>query len=83
MIGIAGQSTRIFSTRGLKSGKLRGAATDGSREWISLIACVSATGDRLPPTLIYKGVSGDLQQSWITDFDPMHHKANFVTSENG
>jgi hypothetical protein len=83
LIGIAGQATRIFSISALKSGKIRGAGTDGSREWISIIACVSAIGDRLPPTLIYKGVSGDLQTTWIQDFDPARHKANFVTSENG
>jgi len=83
LIGIAGQAKRIFTTTGLKSGKIRGAGTDGSREWISIIACVSAIGDRLPPTLIYKGVSGDLQTAWIEDFDPLLQKANFVTSENG
>ena len=51
----------------LKSGRVNSARQDGSREFISLLACICADGTTLPASLIYKGVSGDLQSSWVED----------------
>jgi hypothetical protein len=59
---------RIVSKEALKRGKLLGATQDGSREFITLLACISAAGKRLPPLLIYKGESHDLQDTWVEDF---------------
>ena len=51
------------------SGRVRQAAHDGSREFISLLACVSAIGRKLPATLLYKGESYDLRDTWVEDLE--------------
>jgi hypothetical protein len=37
----------------------------------------------LPPFLIYQGKPGQVQDTWLTDFDPEHQSAFFSTSETG
>jgi hypothetical protein len=37
----------------------------------------------LPPFLIYQGKPGQVQDSWLTEFDPEHQSAFFTTSESG
>ena len=69
LIGLACALKRIFSIHALKSGKLMGAAQDGCREFISLLACICADGTKLPSTLTYKGESHDLLSSWVEDFN--------------
>ena len=44
-----------------KLGRVRQAIQDGNREFISLLACVSAIRKKIPATLLYKGESYDLQ----------------------
>ena len=43
-----------------ESGRIRLANQDRSREFISLLAYISATRKHLLPTLIYKGAGYDL-----------------------
>jgi hypothetical protein len=57
------------SVEALKSKKLLGASQDGSREFITLIASISAAPACIPPALIYQGESHDLQDSWLDDFN--------------
>lgn len=66
----------------LKSGRITHASQDGSREFISLLACICADGSTLPPALIYQGESGTLQDSWIEDWTPQD-QAHFAVSTNG
>jgi hypothetical protein len=73
---------RIVSKEALKRGKLLGAQQDGSREFISLLACISTAGKRLPPLLIYKGESHDITDTWLEDFGE-EDKAWFACTENG
>jgi hypothetical protein len=73
---------RIFSIHAMKSGKLMGAAQDGCREFISLLACICADGTKLPSTLIYKGESHDLLSSWVEDFNE-GDQAYFASTKNG
>ena len=40
---------------------------DGSREFISLLACISAIGKEVPSLLVYKGSNSNLQTSWVKD----------------
>jgi len=54
-----------MSREALKSHRITKAQTDGSREFISLLACISTNGTKLPPALIYQGTSYDLQSSWL------------------
>jgi hypothetical protein len=66
----------------LQSGRITHASQDGSREFLSLLACIGADGDVIPPTLIYQGESGDLQDTWIEDWTS-ETPAYFGVSKNG
>src|SRR4051812_27438332 len=70
-----------MSQEAYQSGRILGASQDGSREFISLLACVSATGMALPPALVYKGDSFDLQDTWVKDFKE-GDEAYFAASTN-
>jgi hypothetical protein len=63
--------------------KLLGTSQDGSREWITIIITIYADRSSLPPALIYKAVSGDLQDSWLQEYDPHEHPCWFASSPNG
>ena len=65
-----------------KSERIQYVSEDGSREFISLLVCISADGTALPPALIYKGDSLSLQDTWLEDWVPAH-KAHFAISPNG
>jgi len=43
----------------------------------------SYTGSSIPPALIYKAVSGDLQDTWLQEYDPQEHSCWFASSPNG
>jgi hypothetical protein len=58
---------RVMSKEAYKSGRVQQAAHDGGREFITYLACVSAIRRRIPATLLYKGVSYDLQDTWVED----------------
>ena len=81
MIGQAAATKRIMSSEAYEAGRITHASQDGSREFISLLACISAIGIALPPALIYKGDSGDIQSSWIEDWVP-ENLAHFAISAN-
>ena len=71
-----------MTSEAYEAGRITNACQDGSREFISLLACISATGVALPPSLIYKGDSDTLQSSWIEDWSPTS-LAHFTVSSNG
>jgi DDE superfamily endonuclease len=58
---------RIMSLQAWKSGRVRQAAYDGSREFITLNACISAIGTRVPAALLYTGENYDLRHTWVED----------------
>ncbi|KAF1922356.1 DDE-domain-containing protein, partial [Didymella exigua CBS 183.55] len=62
------------------------ALEDSNREWVTLIACVGASGVALPPGLIMAGDSGNVQDAWVRDIKQLKHRC-FVTvtpiSNNG
>lgn len=55
LIGIASKVRRIMTREAYERGRVRQLAQDGNREFITLIACVSAIGKTTPATLLYKG----------------------------
>jgi hypothetical protein len=63
MIGRSSVGRRIMTKEAYKQGRIRHFQQDGSREFISLLACICADGTALPPALIYQGASNDLQRS--------------------
>jgi hypothetical protein len=73
LIGYLQKVRRIFPKALMEKQKLLGTSQDGSREWITLLATICADGSSLPPALIYKAVSGDLQDSWLQDYDLDKH----------
>jgi hypothetical protein len=56
--------------------------TDGNREFVTLMACICANGTSIPVSLIYKGESHDLQDSWVDQIEEMD-EVFFAASANG
>jgi hypothetical protein len=83
LLGIIQATKRIVPIAQLKKGLIKGATQDGSREFISLLAAVSASGMAMPPCLIYASDSGDLQDSWIEEFDHDKDFLYFASSQTG
>ena len=81
MIGQGHASRRIINKKAHKAGKILGANQDGSREFVTLLACIRATGSRIPPTLIYQGQSHDLLDTWVEGLN--NTEAYFAVSEKG
>ncbi len=69
LIGLLKTLKRIMSLEAYKSGRVRQAVQDGSREFITCLACVSAIGWLIPATLIYKGELHDLLDTWVEDLE--------------
>jgi hypothetical protein len=82
LIGTGSASKRTVTQESLNSGRILGASQDGNREFISLRACICAYQTFLPPTLIYKGESNDLQSSWVEDLEE-NEVAYFAATESG
>ena len=83
LIGVANRTNRIMTREAYDNGRVTHASQDGNKEFISLLACVGADGTVLPPALIYKGSSGDLQDTWLEDWDASEQEAFFAATENG
>ena len=56
---------------------------DDSREFLSLLAAIYVDELAPSPALIYQGESGDMQDTWLDDFDLSNHQAYFTASNNG
>ena len=73
---------RIMSREAYTSGRVRQACHDGNREFITLMACVSAIGKKIPAALIYTGESFDLRNTWVEDLKD-EDDFFFAASSNG
>jgi hypothetical protein len=60
LIGRSNISKRVLNLQAYKEAKIKHVQQDGSREFISLLACICADGSALPSALIYQGASHDL-----------------------
>jgi len=83
LIGKIGKMRRIFSRHSKKSGKLISAVKDGSRKWITVVACIYGDGTWINPVLIYQGQESQVRDTWVTGFDPKEHRASFSASPTG
>jgi hypothetical protein len=83
MLGVVGRSKRIFSRASYEEGKRRSTIQDGSREWITLLACICANGSYLEPALIYQSTSGAIQNSWLQALDYETHQVRISSSPSG
>ena len=82
LAGQANTTKRVVSIEALQSGWIVKVSQDGSCEFISLLAAISAARVALPPALIYQSKMGDLQDSWLEDWVP-EQEAFFSSSANG
>ena len=83
LLGRIHKVKRVVSKKAWKKGLILGAVQDGSREWISLLACICMDGTKLPPGVIYQALTGNLQDSWLEDYNPKDQEAFFASSPNG
>jgi hypothetical protein len=81
-IGITKRAKRMFSKAVWEAKLCTAAIQDGSREWITLIACVCGDGSSLPPALVYDGKSG-VQSSWVDDIVAGKHDVFIGNSPSG
>jgi Tc5 transposase DNA-binding domain/DDE superfamily endonuclease len=81
LLGITSRSKRIFSRAMYERKEVRQAIQDGSRKWISLLACICADGSSIDPALIYQSNASNLQSSWVEEMNPEHHSV-FITSSS-
>ena len=66
----------------LNRGRLKSTIYDSNREFITIHATICSDGTSLLAGLIYKGITGDLQSSWVDDFQP-EDTAYFAATANG
>jgi hypothetical protein len=71
-----------MTQKALWSGRVTKSKQDGSREFISILACISAIGKWIPPLLIYKSESGDLISTWVDEV-MIDSQTHFTVSLNG
>ncbi len=63
------KTRRVFSLKHLDSDKLLNADQDDNREWIILIATICMNMTYISPSIIYQAISGNIQNSWLTEYD--------------
>jgi hypothetical protein len=83
MLGVVSRSKRIFSKASYEAGRRRGLIQDGSRQWITLLACICADGSSIEPSIIYQSDASTIQDSWLQAFDTESHDARFCSSPSG
>jgi hypothetical protein len=81
-IGITNRSKRVFLRRLYKRKEVTEALQDGSREWITLLACICADGTKIAPAIIYQG-KGGLQSGWVEDMEVQKHEVSIDNSPSG
>jgi hypothetical protein len=69
LIGELSKGKMIFPRRKYEQGGFKQCLQGGNREWITTIACICADGTSLSHGLIYQAASGNIQDSWLQDFN--------------
>ncbi|NWN33330.1 hypothetical protein GY663_29515, partial [Klebsiella michiganensis] len=83
MLSIVSRLRRIFSKASYEGIRRRTTIQDGSRQWITLLACICADGSCLEPALIYQSASGSIQDTWLQALDPDIHQIRISSSPSG
>jgi hypothetical protein len=76
MIGRQMKTKRYFT----RDSKLSGVKQDGSREWITILAAITAAGRALSPGIIYQSATRLVREDWIRDWDLTNGFRALVTS---
>jgi hypothetical protein len=83
LIGLIGRSKRIFSRRMWEKKEVRASLQDGSREFLTVLACCCADRSSLPPSLIYAAANGAIRSSWVEDIKAGEHEVFVSSSPTG
>jgi hypothetical protein len=83
MIGQTGRSKRVFSKELYERKEVRDSLQDGSREWITVLACVGADGSALPPSLIFQAANGNIRSTWVQHIEAGQHDMFAASSPSG
>ena len=83
LIGVLNRSKRVFSRRMWEQKEVKAALQDGSRAWITLLACICADGSALPPGLIYEAANKAIQSDWVEDIKAGKHNVFVSSSPSG
>jgi hypothetical protein len=82
LIGQSAVTKGIITREAYKQARIQCSQQDSNREFISLLACISADGTNPSPALIYQGASNDLQNTWFDDLNEQS-KAYFTSTAKG
>ena len=70
LLGMLTKAKQVFTKAAFESGKIKNTIQNGNREWITILAIICTDGTALSPGLIYQAVMGNIQDSWLQDFNP-------------
>jgi hypothetical protein len=70
LIRVLYKMRQVYFQKEMKKKRLLGASQDGNRDWITLLGAVCADGTALPPALIYRASSGNIQDTWLEKYNP-------------
>jgi hypothetical protein len=73
LLGQLSKSKRVFSKAKWDRREVREALQDGSREFITVLACVCGNGTSLEPSVIFAGKSG-LCSAWVEAVEEGKHE---------
>ena len=65
MLGVVHKSKGVFSRHQYEQGEMKQIVQDGSRDWITCMACICADETAISLGLIYESSSGNIQDSWV------------------
>jgi hypothetical protein len=83
MIGVTTGTKHVFSRRMWEKKEVKASLQDGSRAWVTLIACVCGDGSALPPGLLYESANSTVQSSWVEEIKPGVHSVLVSSSLSG
>jgi hypothetical protein len=74
---------RIFSKALWEQGGIKTNMQDGSREWITTLACICGDGSTIPPVLIFASKNSTLQSTWVNDIKATEHSTHIGSLSTG
>jgi hypothetical protein len=83
MIGVTSHSKQVFSQCQWEKREVWESLQNESREWITVIAAVSAAGDQLPLTVIFSGSANSLQSTWVDNVKAGKHSVFLTSTASG
>jgi hypothetical protein len=84
LIGRQHKTQRVVSREQFQKGRNLNYCVDGNREWVTLLAGITADGKALTPGIIFQSDSGYLQDTWLHSYNVNNApRVVFGTTESG